>query len=742
MQAKKRYFLVTSFGIALLLSLGFIKDRHGDIPLSRSVESESAKGRSYMDEDDYNFGDDLHISAKQRRMSMSPRFGDQPRKHHGNTFRKDCRMETCFDFNRCHQTGKYGVYVYPELERVSSTYSKILTVIRESRYYTADPAKACIFVLSMDTLDRDVLSRDFVKDVQMKLDKLELWNNGRNHIIFNLYSGTWPDYAEDLGFNIGEAMLAKASISRANFRPGFDVSIPLFAKDHPLKGGEPGHLHVASNSIPSTRQYILSFKGKRYVIGIGSETRNSLYHIHNGRDIVLLTTCKHGKDWQNWKDERCEKDNAEFDRYDYKKLLYNATFCLVPRGRRLGSFRYLEALQAACVPVLLSNGWILPFSEVIDWNKSVIWGDERLLLQVPSIVRSIPEEQILSLQQQTQFLWQTYFSNVEKIVTTVLEILKDRIYSHMARNQMLWNTMPGAHFIMPEYSDAAITYPFYYKKLGRQPSAKFTAVIYAISPVMASSSSLFRLVRNVAKSASVHKILVIWHCDVSPPPPRKWPSDLAVPILVKTRNIKTISSRFFPYRDIETDAVFSLDEDVLLTTDEIDFAFSVWKEFPERIVGYPARNHYWDDLRSKWSYTSKWTNDYSMVLTGAAIYHRYYNYLYTHLLNSYSVKSIVDQMQNCEDILLNFLVSHVTNLPPVKVTQRKLYKESMIPNNNGKSSVWLNTLHFVQRQSCIHNFTNAFGYMPLIRSNLRMDPILFKDPVSNLRKKYRQIELV
>lgn len=55
---------------------------------------------------------------------------------------------------------------------------------------------------------------------------------------------------------------------------------------------------------------------------------------------------------------------------------------------------------------------------------------------------------------------------------------------------------------------------------------------------------------------------------------------------------------------------------------QIDFAFSVWKEFPERIVGYPARNHYWDDLRSKWSYTSKWTNDYSMVLTGAAIYHR------------------------------------------------------------------------------------------------------------------------
>lgn len=48
---------------------------------------------------------------------------------------------------------------------------------------------------------------------------------------------------------------------------------------------------------------------------------------------------------------------------------------------------------------------------------------------------------------------------------------------------------------------------------------------------------------------------------------------------------------------IETDAVFSLDEDVTLTTDEIDFAFQTWRHFPERIVGFPARTHYWDDTK-------------------------------------------------------------------------------------------------------------------------------------------------
>lgn len=92
---------------------------------------------------------------------------------------------------------------------------------------------------------------------------------------------------------------------------------------------------------------------------------------------------------------------------------------------------------------------------------------------------------------------------------------------------------------------------------------------------------------------------------------------------------------------------------------------------------------------------------------------------------------------------MNFLVSHVTKQPPIKVTHRKIYKEGLLGNNGRtKTSFSLDQLHLSQRQSCMDKFVQMFGYMPLIRSKVRLDPVLFKDPVSNLRKKYRQIEVI
>uniref|UniRef100_A0A8C1SIC6 Exostosin glycosyltransferase 1b n=1 Tax=Cyprinus carpio TaxID=7962 RepID=A0A8C1SIC6_CYPCA len=737
MQAKKRYLISLLTGAFLVLLFYF----GGGVPGPAATGSRSRHGYSRPEQPWPHFSDPLqHFSpwdqsdTEEYNVHISPR---QKRDVNSSVYKgKRCRMQSCFDFSLCQRNG-FKVYVYPQQkgEKISESYQNILSTIEGSRFYTSDPGQACLFVLSLDTLDRDQLSPQYVHNLKTKVQSLPLWNNGRNHLIFNLYSGTWPDYTEDLGFDIGQAMLAKASISTENFRPNFDVSIPLFSKDHPRTGGDRGYLKY--NTIPPFRKYMLVFKGKRYLTGIGSDTRNALYHVHNAEDVVLLTTCKHGKDWQKHKDARCDKDNAEYEKYDYREMLHNSTFCLVPRGRRLGSFRFLEALQAACVPVMLSNGWELPFSEVIDWNTAAVIGDERLLLQIPSTVRSIHQDKILALRQQTQFLWEAYFSSVEKIVLTTLEIIQDRVLQQTSRSNLMWNSHPGGLFTLPHYSSYLGDFPFFYAELGIKPNPKFTAVIHAVTPLVSQSQPILKLLVSVARSQYCAQIIVLWNCDKPLPAKHRWPAT-SVPIIVIEGENKVMSSRFQPYDSIISDAVLSLDEDTVLSTTEVDFAFTVWQSFPERIVGYPARSHFWDNNKERWGYTSKWTNDYSMVLTGAAIYHRYYHFLYSHFLPS-SLKSMVDQLANCEDILMNFLVSAVTKLPPIKVTQKKQYKETMM-GQSSRASRWADPDHFAQRQTCMNKFASWFGGMPLVHSQMRLDPVLFKDQVSILRKKYREIE--
>lgn len=56
-------------------------------------------------------------------------------------------------------------------------------------------------------------SENYVKDIAEQIAALpqDIWANGTNHIIFNLYFGSFPDYGYNLGFDTGNAMLAWAS---------------------------------------------------------------------------------------------------------------------------------------------------------------------------------------------------------------------------------------------------------------------------------------------------------------------------------------------------------------------------------------------------------------------------------------------------------------------------------------------------------------------------------------------------
>jgi len=48
------------------------------------------------------------------------------------------------------------------------------------------------------------------------------------------------------------------------------------------------------------------------------------------------------------------------------------------------------------------------------------------------------------------------------------------------------------------------------------------------------------------------------------------------------------------------------------TNESLQSGFEVWREFPERIVGFPSRTHVWDN--NEWKYESEWTNEVSVEL--------------------------------------------------------------------------------------------------------------------------------
>ncbi|XP_055598261.1 exostosin-1-like isoform X2 [Uranotaenia lowii] len=272
MQAKKRYILVIICCAFLALCyFGGYRLKWLQKLFAISVRKNPSKLPSYH-QLHYQFTDNVaeHPQKKGDDLFAHPPFESKYLGDSLPTPLRTCRMESCFDFSRCSDQN-FLVYVYPPEPLnslgapppISPNYQKIITAIQESRYYTTDPEKACLFVLGIDTLDRDSLSEDYVRNVPSRLQRLPHWNNGRNHIIFNLYSGTWPDYNENgLGFDPGQAILAKASMSVQLLRPNFDVSIPLFHKQFPLRGGNTGF--VASNNFPANKKYLLAFKGKSH----------------------------------------------------------------------------------------------------------------------------------------------------------------------------------------------------------------------------------------------------------------------------------------------------------------------------------------------------------------------------------------------------------------------------------------------------------------------------------------------
>ncbi|XAR71769.1 N-acetylglucosaminyl-proteoglycan 4-beta-glucuronosyltransferase [Bertholletia excelsa] len=178
-----------------------------------------------------------------------------------------------------------------------------------------------------------------------------------------------------------------------------------------------------------------------------------------------------------------------------------------------------------------------------------------------------------------------------------------------------------------------------------------------------------------------------------------------------------LNNRFKPIEDLRTDAIFSVDDDVIVPCHTLDFAFTVWQSAPLTMVGFVPRMHWLDHEKNgvaSYKYGGWWSvwwmGTYSMVLSKAAFVHKKYLELYTHEMLS-SIRDYVTRERNCEDIAMSLLVANATDAPPIWV-QGKIYEI-------GSSEVASPKGHNNRRIKCLNDFISLYGSMPLVSTSVK-----------------------
>lgn len=180
----------------------------------------------------------------------------------------------------------------------------------------------------------------------------------------------------------------------------------------------------------------------------------------------------------------------------------------------------------------------------------------------------------------------------------------------------------------------------------------------------------------------------------------------------------SLNNRFKEIKDLKTEVVFSIDDDVIFPCSSVELAFSVWQSAPDTMVGFVPRMHWLDQTMTNVDYyvyggwwSVWWTGTYSMVLSKAAFFHRKYLEMYTNDMPA-SIRDYVAHNRNCEDIAMSFLIANATGAPPIWV-KGKIFEIG----STGISSLGG---HTEKRTQCVNRFVAEYGKMPLVSTSMKV----------------------
>jgi len=184
-----------------------------------------------------------------------------------------------------------------------------------------------------------------------------------------------------------------------------------------------------------------------------------------------------------------------------------------------------------------------------------------------------------------------------------------------------------------------------------------------------------------------------------------------------------IQRRFlFPFEGINTRAILHVDDDIIPECSGLRHGYQTWKRHRDQIVGYTPRlatrrgdKYYY----KKWIFGVWSQRKYNIILTKYAFLDIRFMKLYRTSVNQ-RVKNFIRENTNCEDISMQFLVSSMTESPPVFIagafTDFGAFHGISTGLDVGPSK------HFSIRDKCVKLLSETYGIstlndVPLIESS-------------------------
>ena len=267
--------------------------------------------------------------------------------------------------------------------------------VKEARFYIVSFTLICLSFVGFNK-----------NNIENRLKNLPYWNNGKNHVVFD-----FTDLPNTFYSNKNVSVF-KSAFSIEYYNPKKDVSIPQFPR------------YRFSKEI--VQQYkkdkLVTFKGhprKGY-----NPIRDKLFEM-NDNELIIKEFSNNPKDFEFKLGETMEILPSD-DEFSYLNLVFRSRFSLLRRGNGWAlSYRHLEAMNVESIPVIISDNYALPFSELIDWNSCSIRVKENELDKLLQIIKSNLDRED-ELRQNVKDVYDKYFCSTQKMIETAIKIYIDK----------------------------------------------------------------------------------------------------------------------------------------------------------------------------------------------------------------------------------------------------------------------------------------------------------------------------